>query len=190
MSRISARLTYLAILAAAGMMPAAAQEVEYRREIFGGMGGARTYDDEGFLGYGLHGLGGFRYRVHPRLAFEFEVDGFRHRRTFSPEHQFKGHGVLTTGGLQFYFSPQSKTQPYLAAGAGLLRYTRADLFDGVPRPSNSANSFAVQFGAGVRIQVTPRFWLSPDFRIQGSNPLNTGVLFPVFRFSLITAYGW
>ena len=61
-----------------------------------------------------------------------------------------------------------RVRPYLVAGAGLL-HQRAE-FPGTVDPTFSSNEFTANGGLGVRIRLSDRFVMSPEFRL-GWEPL-------------------
>lgn len=61
------------------------------------------------------------------------------------------------------FLPRTRLRPYLVAGAGILhgRFT----FPGALDTRFSSNGFTGGGGAGARIRVGNRFWISAEFRV-------------------------
>ncbi len=181
--KTAAVLVWLAL----GIVSASGQE--YRREVFGSIGVGKTYDDEGSLGKGLNGGGGFGYRLTQRFGVEGEVNGFATKRTFSPAFApFRASGVFVNGNGLFYLN-QGRAQAFLIGGVGMLHVQNDSSFAG---PVNrSSNGLAINFGAGVKVFLTPHVLLRPEFRIYGANSGNAVESpFTDMRFSIGAGYAW
>ena len=158
--------------------------------MFGAIGIGKTYDDEGSLGSGLNAGGGFGYRLSRRFAVEAEVNAFRTRRDFSSSFApFQANGAHVMGSGLLYLN-RGRAQTYLLLGAGLLHVHVKNGFGGAPA-GRSANGFAVNFGGGLKIFVSPHFSLRPELRIY-SGGLGEAVEPPFsdIRISLGVGYHW
>ena len=158
--------------------------------MFGAIGIGKTYDDEGSLGSGLNAGGGFGYRLSQRFAVEAEVNGFRTRRDFSSSFApFQANGAHVMGSGLLYLS-RGRAQAYLLLGGGLLHVHVKNGFGGAPA-GKSANGFAVNFGGGLRIFVSPHLSLRPELRIySGGSGGAVEPPFSVIRISLGAGYHW
>lgn len=169
-----------------------AQEYRYRSEIFGTLGYGRASDDEGSLGSGLNGGGGFGFRVSPKFGLELDVNGFRHERKTSPGLLFRGSGVFVTGNALYHFgSGLGRAQPYVVVGAGVLHKRNTSSFDESPPLDVSGRGFAMNAGTGVKIFVNRRFSLRPEFRFFWGGAGGLPVVespFSILRASLGVAY--
>ena len=183
--RLASRILF-AWLASAAALPAADL---LKREVFGSIGLGRIYDDEGSLGQGLNGGGGFGYRVRPRFGVEAEINAFRTRREFSPAYPpYRAGGVLLMGNGLLYFA-RGTVQPYVLFGAGLLHYRNLSDFSGTA--GRSGNGLALNAGFGIRIFAAPRLSLRPEVRIYGGSAGGAAEA-PIsdLRLSIGVAYHW
>jgi hypothetical protein len=146
-------LLFLLLLAVASMC---GQDTP-KREVFGVTGIGKTYDDEGSLGKGLHGGGGFGYRFTRRFGAEIEATAFRTRREF-PTQVFEASGAMLLGNGLLHLTG-GRVQWYLLGGAGLL-YVRNNLTD---------HGLVLALGTGVKIYPTRRFVLRPEVRLFAGN---------------------
>jgi hypothetical protein len=161
-----------------------------RREIyaFAGIGG--IYDDEGSLGKGGSGGGGFGYRLSNRFSMEGEVSRFQNRREFSSMYPpFQGRGASIMGSALWYFTG-GRAEGYLIGGAGWLHYRTGFDFSGI-RVDRGGNGFALNFGSGVKIRLSERIFLRPEFRIL-TGKAGRAVEPPLgnLRFSMGLGYRW
>jgi hypothetical protein len=165
--------------------PAAAQSSDFKREVFGSIGIGKVYDDEGSLGSGLNGCGGFGYRIVRRFGVEAEISGFRTKREFSPAFPpFRGHGAHVLGNGLIYLN-RGRGQAYVILGAGLGRFTTRVNFGGASI-NDSRTGFAVACGFGVKIFATPHFSLRPEVRVHAADngPISD------LRLSFGAGYHW
>src|SRR5690242_328741 len=102
----------LLVLLGLFLAPVYAQN-DFKREVFGTIGIGKTADDEGSLGSGVNGGGGFGYRLTRRFGVKAEVNAFRTRRDFSAGFQpFEATGVFAMGNGLLYLN-RGRTQVYL-----------------------------------------------------------------------------
>lgn len=183
------RLLGFAGLCLAGAAPIWCQDF-LKREVFGSIGIGKTYDDEGSLGQGLNGGGGFGYRLTHRFGVEAEVNAFRTRRDFSSAFApFQASGALVLGNGLLYLN-RGRGQVYLIGGAGLLHVRNRVRFGGVPL-NRTDRGLAVGLGIGVKIFATKHFVLRPDARIYGGNSGSAvEAPFTDLRFSMGAGYCW
>ena len=137
-----------------------------------------------------HAGGGFGYRLSQRFAVEAEVNGFRTRRDFSSSFApFQANGAHVMGSGLLYLS-RGRAQAYLLLGGGLLHVHVKNGFGGVPA-GKSANGFAVNFGGGLKIYVSPHVSLRPELRIySGASREAVEPPFSDIRISLGVGYHW
>lgn len=161
-----------------------------KKEVFGAIGIGKTYDDEGSLGAGLNGGGGFGYRLSHRFGVEAEVNAFRTRREFSAGYPpFQANGAHLMGSGLLYLG-RERTQAYLLFGGGLLHTRLESGFGGVP-VRRSANGFAVNLGGGMKIFVSPHVSVRPELRIYAGNSRDVvEAPFGDIRFSIGVGYHW
>jgi hypothetical protein len=160
-----------------------------RQEVFGVVGVGKSYDDEGSLGSGFNGGGGFGYRLSRRWAVEAEVNVFRTRREFSsqvPAFQANGAHAMLSGLL---YLTQGRGQAYVIFGGGLLHTNVVRGFGG--GAGRSASGGAVNLGGGVKASISPRVFVRPEVRLLsgGSGPAIEAP-FSVIRVSLGLGYQW
>jgi opacity protein-like surface antigen len=188
MRRVAGQFAVWGVLLA-GSAPASGQDF-LRKEVFGVIGVGKTYDDEGSLGKGINGGGGFGYRLSRRFGAELEVNAFKTRREFAsvvPAYESNGVHIMANGLL---YLNQGRTQGYLIFGAGLLHFRNTMGFAGVDF-DRSGNGLAVGIGAGLKIFVKERLSLRPEFRIYGGAA--GGAVEPPFtdmRASMGLGYHW
>lgn len=153
---------------------AAAQDYEYKGEVYGNAGGSAMTDDETNLGKGLVVGGGLGYRFHRRWGLSFDISRNAHYRDFGTYLTADGHAVLIGGSAQFFFRPETSVQPYLRIGVNYARYkgtfTRKPFTPpfGTPVPGSSEtgsqNFFGPDCGFGVRFFATKKISIRPEVR--------------------------
>lgn len=136
-------------------------------EIFGTIGYGRLGDDEGTLGDGLSFGGGIGYPIFSRVGVELAVDAMNYSRGFGTGARFEGETLTLFGNVLYHF-PGGNVRPYVLGGAGLLHSTRRSEFrfeGGVERFEFTDDRWAGNFGAGVKIAISQRIALRPEFRL-------------------------
>ncbi|HXV61617.1 MAG TPA: outer membrane beta-barrel protein [Vicinamibacteria bacterium] len=166
----------------------AAQGPANRGELFAGIGASRVGGDEGSLGNGPYLLGGVGFRLATRASVE--VDAFRaqHEREIAGG-PLEGTATGVFGNVVYHFS-EGRTQVFVTGSAGLLRSETTHTYPvgGTPTTFRSEeNGFAWGGGGGVKIFLTPRFSLRPQFRLVFSEA--TGVM-GLAAASIGTGYHW
>jgi opacity protein-like surface antigen len=176
----------LAALVLAASLPLAAQSGgEFKRwEAHGFIGGARSYDDEGYIGSGLSTGFGIGKRLTRRIGIEGEYTYFRHRREIAGgAFVWKGSGNLVTGNALFHFRPESNVQPFLLIGAGTLTYV-----------NGGGAGFAWNCGAGVKAYLTSHIFIRPEVRISSGRfdraPFQPEPPLSNLRFQFGIGYRW
>jgi hypothetical protein len=161
-----------------------------KRELFGTIGIAKTYDDEGSLGTGLHGGGGFGYRFTRRLGAEVEVTGFRTRREFGSAYPaFQASGAMVLGNGLLYLS-RGRAEWYLTGGAGMLHIRNHIGFSGVP-VNLADDGLAVDLGTGIKIHASSHFVLRPEVRLfAGNGGRAVEAPFSGVRVSMTAGFCW
>ncbi len=146
--------------------PARSQDYGSKLEVFGSLGWAGYWGDESFRGNGLNFGGGVGYFPLSRLGIELQVDGGKHARSFTGGVHFEGSSTYVSGSVIYRFS-ESRSQFYVLVGGGLLRKTETSRFPGNPPEifRSEASSFALNSGAGLKIFLSPRLSIGPEFRI-------------------------
>ena len=115
--------------------------------------GYATFLDEGDESHFAAG-GSVRQYITSRLSIEPEFLYLYKDRS--------DKDIVIQPNLAFDFGPAgAKVQPYVIGGAGLLREIR---------PRFSTNSWTFSGGAGVKIWLSPRWYIAPEGRL-GSEPI-------------------
>ena len=99
--------------------------------------------------------GAVRTYVSPRVAIEPEFLYVR-QTAHLEDFIFQANVVRD-------FAGNDRVRPYLISGIGLLH--RRSTHPGARRPSSTYNGLTGGGGVGVRIQVSDRLFISPEFRI-------------------------
>lgn len=161
-----------------------------KREVFGTIGIAKTYDDEGSLGKGLHGGGGFGCRFTRRLGAEVEVTGFRTRREFDYiPAAFEASGAMVLGNGLLYLST-GRAQWYLIGGLGMLHIRNKVGFSGVPF-NVADNGLALDLGTGIKIYASRHLVLRPEVRLfAGNSGRAVEAPFSGVRVSMAAGFCW
>ena len=134
------------------VLPAAAQAQEHRGTLDLSAGYAAFLDEDAIEHLAVGGA--WRWRVTPRFSV-------------GPEVVFmKGPGgdrdVFITAKVLVDFMPERRASPYFVADGGIMIHR--DEFDFRSGPFWSKEG-AGSFGGGVRIDITPRLFVAPEFRI-------------------------
>lgn len=163
-----------------------------RGEVFGHLGGGKTYDDEGSLGNGFDIGGGVGFRLTPKFGVEGQVNRIAYKRDFSSGVRFAGTAVFTTANVLYHFS-RSQAQPYVVGGVGFVHHENRSRFpEDSFLPKRTSNGFAKNFGAGVKIFLSKNFSLRPEFRVFLGDTAGSNVEppFSVGRASVAVSYHW
>ncbi len=154
---------------------AAAQGPAHRGEVFGAVGVSRMGGDEGSLGSGPHVLGGVGVRLAPKAPIELDVMRAQHERDIAGG-PLRGTATGLFGNGVYHVS-EGRTQVFVMGSVGFLRSetTHTYPFGGTPTTFTSDDiGFAWGGGAGLKIFLTPRFSVRPQFRLVFSEA--TGVM--------------
>jgi hypothetical protein len=176
----------LFFLLAAGR--AVGQETRQRMEMFAGTGASRVGGDEGSLGSGLCFLGGFGVRFAARASVEADLMRAEHERNIAGG-PLEGTVTGLFGDVVYHFA-EGRAQLFVMASAGLLssRTTHTYPLGGVVTTVTSEDDdFAWGGGGGVKVFITPRFSLRPQFRLVFSEA--TGVM-GLAAGSVAIGYHW
>jgi opacity protein-like surface antigen len=147
-------------------------------EAYGHFGGGKAYDDEGNIGAGWAAGVGAGKRLTRRWGVEGEWTRFTHEREFGPGFLAKGHGDFFMANGLLHFAPESRVQPYLLAGAGVLKHQRHDA------------GFAWNAGFGVKAYLTGHWFLRPEVRLQcGQGTRRGGPEPPVWQTRFQLGFG-
>jgi opacity protein-like surface antigen len=169
-----------------------AQNYDSRGEVFGSLGGGKIYDDEGSLGKGLDIGGGVGFRITPKVGVEGQVNRIDYERNFFSGVRFAGTAVFTTANLLYHFST-AKVQPYVVGGVGFVHHENRSRFPEADfLPKRTANGFATNFGAGLKIFLNKKLSLRPEFRVFLGDTAGSGVEppFSLGRASVALSYHW
>ena len=160
-------MSNLILIAIFLVLPATAFAQDYRAkyEVFGSAGYGVTYDDEGGVGGGLDIGAGFGVRATRKLGFEGSVNRISHLREFAVSGvRFDGTSVFACANALYHFS-DSKVQPYVIGGIGVLHHQDRSSGFGLSGSPLSASGFAYNFGAGVKVFLSKHVSLRPEFRV-------------------------
>lgn len=164
-----------------------AQDYGSRGEIFGSVAQSSLGGDEGTITTGANYGMGFGVRPFSRIAFELEVSGGRYTKgnEFAMERA-EWSPIYWTANAVYHFST-ARWQPYVLLGAGVLRDAgKAELSFPEPRLFQySRTDLALAFGAGLKIFLTERISLRPEFRHLDSRRRTM-----VDRFSMGVGFHW
>jgi hypothetical protein len=182
---------WLVALALLGSASAGAQTFLPKYSVFGQVGAARIYDDEGSIGTGFYGGGGMGFRFHRRLGAEFELFRFKHERSVAGGLlRFAGTGNFYMGNALLYFSDR-RVQPYVVGGIGALDYiNRSNL---ASTPETRSTRLAGNAGFGIQGFLSRRASLRPEVRLTwGGTRRAAGIEPPIsaLRFSIGLGYHW
>ena len=177
------------------LLPSAAfaQEYDEKWELFGTLGYGGTWDDEGGVGRGLDIGGGLGVRATRKLGFEGSVNRITHVREFnSSPVRFEGTAVFAGANALYHFS-ESKAQPYVIGGVGMLWHEDRTSGLGPPRPPIDASGFAYNFGGGIKVFLSKHVSLRPEVRVFIGDLGGLGGVEPPFslmRGSIGVSYHW
>ena len=129
---------------------AAAQERRATLDLSGGYAG---FVDDATIEHATVGAG-VRWQVTPRFSIGPEVVFMRGPRA--------DRDIFLTAKALVDFMPDRKVSPYFVADGGYMFHRDEIIFSTGPYWSNEATG---SFGAGVRVNVTPRLFVAPEFRI-------------------------
>lgn len=167
---------------------AAAQGPAHRGEVFGAVGVSRMGGDEGSLGSGPHAVGGVGVRLAPRASIEIDAMRAQHERDIAGGPlRGTATGIFGSG---VYHVSDGRTQVFVMGSVGFLRSetTHTYPFGGTPTTFRSDdNGFAWGGGGGLKIFLTPRFSVRPQFRLVFSEA--TGVM-GLAAGSIRVGYHW
>ena len=184
--RVYLLLPLLSILASG---TAAGQTPRTRVEVFAGAGVARVGGDEGSLGTGSCLVGGFGVRVAARVSLEVDVMRAQHERTIAGG-PLEGTATGAFGNVVYQVTGE-RTQVFVLGGAGLLSSRTTHTYSPSGGPAitfrSQDNNFAWGGGAGVKIFLTQRVSLRPQFRLVFSEA--TGVM-GLMAASVALGYRW
>jgi opacity protein-like surface antigen len=160
-------------------LPLLGQQIP-RADVFGTIGYAKLYDDEGRLGNGAAVGGGIGYRLRKRLGVEAEINGFSTEREIAAGFPpFRNSGAFLMGNALAHFGPP-RAQFYLLGGAGVANVrNRISGF--------SESGFGINFGFGMKIFASEHIYVRPDFRIYGKTG---GEPYSLMRIGIGVGYSW
>ena len=138
-----------------------AQEVGRRFELRATAGRAAFDEDHGAKVFGA----ALRYSIADRLGIEPEVLYM----VFDEGGFVLSRRVVVTPHLSLDFRRNSRIRPYLIGGVGWQRYTNTTRYAS-PNYEFSGNDWTWNAGFGVKMYLTPRAFLAPDFRF-GQQPV-------------------
>lgn len=154
---------------------AAAQVAANRAELFAGAGVSRVGGDEGSRGNGPYVLGGVGFRITARTSVEVDAMRARHERSIAGG-PLEGTAAGVFGNVAYHFA-EGQAQVFVMGSVGFLRSetTHTFPFGGTMTTLRSeVTDFAWGGGGGVKVFLTPRFSLRPQFRLVFSEA--TGVM--------------
>jgi len=153
---------------------------KYKGEVFGAVGYGRFSHGNNSYGKGLQVEGGVGVRPFSGaldgLGFEFKIVHQNFKRETSPDHSTEGHFNAFIGSAHYHFG-DSKVQPYLGGGIGVLKadYTQRILSDWYDEEMNhyienrvytvNESKMVIRVAGGLKIALTQNFSLRPEFQI-------------------------
>jgi hypothetical protein len=137
-----------------GLLPA--QTAEPGQAEVRGIAGYAAFIDESFLDHVVAG-GAAQFYLTRRFSVGPEVL-FLHRDKFDKD-------LTVSANIAWDFLGRPRAQPYVAGHVGLLRH-----YGGFPGRRFATNSPEFGVGVGVKIALTRRLFVIPDFRM-GTEPL-------------------
>jgi opacity protein-like surface antigen len=185
------------------------QGANHRLELFGGIGWGhlfrvedRTFGDRPNIAVG------FGVELVPRVHIEFELND---TIGLTPEsalcgappgitcvgtgHEGFRRARIATGNVLYFFS-NGRAQPYVTGGIGTLwsKGVRSITFGGgnpwhITEQEFHERGLVWHIGTGVRVAVTPRVSIRPEFRIYDST-IQSRVNLNLLRGSVAVGYGW
>jgi hypothetical protein len=149
-------LAFFLVALCAGILEA---QQRHSRGALVGVVGYAGFLDEATIDNAVLG-GALLLHVSPRFALEPE---FLYMRESASVQSY-----VVQMNVAWEFGAPTRVRPYLVAGAGLL-HQRTE-FPGAVDPTFSSNEFTGNGGLGLRIRISDRFVMSPEFRL-GWEPL-------------------
>jgi hypothetical protein len=132
------------------------------------LGGSAFLDEETPFDHFITGVSyGFDLTGRLRIEPQFLV-------MFGPGND---RDYVITGNVAYDFLEKENLELYVVAGAGLLHHRNQ--FG--PGPAFSGNEATFNGGVGMKIQITERMFLSPEFRL-GTEPLFVATVGVGYRF--------
>jgi hypothetical protein len=150
-ARVTPRYLFAFILVAV-LIPAVADAQE-RRSTLDLSGGYAGFLDEDTIEHGTVGAA-WRWQVTPRFSIGPEVV-YMHGPGGDRD-------IFITAKVLVDFMPEQKVSPYFVADGGMMFHRDEIIFATGPYWSKEG---AGSFGGGVRVNVTPRLFVAPEFRI-------------------------
>ena len=138
-----------------------AQEAAKRFELKATAGRAAFDEDHGAKLFGA----ALRYSITDRLGIEPEILYM----VFDEGGFVLSRRVVVTPHLSLDFRRKSRVRPYLIGGMGWQRHTSIATYPGSSGSEFSGNDWTWNAGFGVKVFLTPRVFLAPDFRF-GQQP--------------------
>ena len=182
-----------------------AQNYAYKGEVFGSAAYGRLFRIEDVpQGGGANFGGGVGLRLDSKTGIEMEFNrmvSLKLRPAPCPTLECDGSAlvgvrsaVLFSANGLYHFSV-SRVQPYVVGGIGVLHTERADSIGvgsgtrlTISQTEHRDNGLSVSFGAGLKVFLTPKVSLRPEFRlytdVKSRENLN------IFRTSIGLGYHW
>jgi hypothetical protein len=163
-----------------------------RTEVFGSVGWARWWDNEGAPSGGINGGGGIGRRLLPQFAIEGEVTAFRATRDYpGPTSPYRTRGLIVTGNGLLYLYRSERALAFALLGAGAAHSTTEVTF-GNYYNSRSGTGYVANVGAGMKLFISEHVALRPEVRLiagaAGSSAIEP--FSAQLRFSIGLGYHW
>jgi hypothetical protein len=159
--------------------------------IYGSIGPAKTWDDEGSIGNGISAGGGVEWRFRPKWSVGADVERVGHERD-TTGLKWSGRTVFASASVAYHFAAKG-VSPYVGGGFGGA-FHDGEVIDrlmlpGSPPPVRTfSSSSTMEYGTvGVEIPIGTRLVLSPDFRWTFCQAPDDSAPFSVIRFAVKAA---
>ena len=158
--------------------------------VYGSIGGAKTWDDEGSIGVGASAGGGVDWRFRPKWSVGGDVERVGHERD-TAGLKWSGHTVFASANVLYHFAARG-VSPYVGGGFGGA-FHDGEVLDRLTQPNNpTVRSFSsastMEYGTvGLAIPIGTRLVVSPDFRWTFCQAPDDSAPFSVIRFAVKAA---
>jgi hypothetical protein len=178
----------------------------YRGEVFGTVGWGQFWHGDDSLGSGIEISGGVGFRPFQGklrgLGFEVRVNQLQFDIQQSATHSTDGKALTLLGNALYHFS-DSKIQPYVMGGIGILKadYTQqgySEWYDGGPGGEYheeywtervNASKMAINLGVGLKAAIRSNLSIRPELTLIDTTP-GSGYNWGSLRLSIGVGYHW
>jgi len=166
----------------------------YRGEIFGSFGWAAFYHGKHREFSGLYAAAGIGVRPFHGVLSGL---GFEGRISYLGSSVETSSDILVFSGCALYHFSRSRVQPFVLGGMGALQGERTVIVDIGPGPEffeqeryqENWNKIGFEFGGGVKIAITEKLGLRPEFRFLDTTP-GEGYNLGIPQLNITLSYHW